>query len=195
MPKAPSDMRAAIIRNLLDKTGRSIGQWADLMRSKAPAGSRKERIAWLQREHALGHTQAAMIVDWVDRPEVFEEADPAALVESMVKGKEPIRPIFTRLTLEIEELGDDVKVEPRQTYVAFSRVRQFAVLQPSTATRLDVGLVLPAAEETPRLRPAGSFGSGRISHRVSLAHEDEIDAELTGWLRDAYAFALPPPSR
>jgi len=192
MPRAPSDMRDAIIRNLLDRTGRSIGQWADLVGSKAPAGSRKERIAWLQREHALGHTQAAMIVDWVDRPEVFEEADPATLVESMVKGKEPIRPIFTRLTLEIEELGDDVKVEPRQTYVAFSRVRQFAVLQPSTATRLDVGLVLPDADETQRLRPAGSFGSGRISHRVSLAHEDEVDAELIAWLRDAYEFAVPP---
>ena len=191
MPKAPSDMRAAIVRNLKDKTGRSIGQWADLVGSKAPAGTRKERIAWLQREHALGHVQASVIVDWVDRPEVFEEGDPATVVAAMLKGKEPIQPIVTRLTSVIEELGDDVRAEPRQTYVAFSRVRQFAVLQPSTATRLDVGLVLPDAEETPRLRPAGSFGSGRISHRVSLAHEDEIDAELTGWLRDAYVFAQP----
>ena len=186
-------MRGAIIRNLLDKTGRSIGQWAELVRSKAPAGSRKERIAWLQREHALGHGQASIIVDWVDRPEVFEAADPAhASSQAMLKGKDPIHPIFTRLTSVIEELGGDVKAEPRQTYVAFSRVRQFAVLQPSTATRLDVGLVLPDAEETPRLRPAGSFGSGRISHRVSLAHEDEIDAELMGWLRDAYDVAAPP---
>ena len=64
----------------------------------------------------------------------------------MFKGKEPIHPIFTRLASVIQELGDDVKAEPRQTYVAFSRVRQFAVLQPSTATRLDVGLVLPDAE-------------------------------------------------
>ena len=184
-------MRAAIIGNLLDKTGRSIGQWAELVRSKAPAGSRKERIAWLQREHSIGHGQASMIVDWVDRPEVFEEPDPETLVESMFKGREPIRPIFTRLTSVIEELGGDVRVEPRQTYVAFSRARQFALLQPSTATRLDVGLVLPGAQETQRLRPAGSFGSGRISHRISLAHEDEIDAELTGWLRDAYDVAAP----
>jgi predicted transport protein len=191
VPKTPDDMRGAIVRNLLDKTGRSIGQWADLVGAKAPAGTRKERIAWLQREHALGHGQASMIIDWVDRPEVFEERDPATLVAAMLKGKDPIHPIFTRLTSVIEELGDDVKVEPRQTYVAFSRVRQFAVLQPSTAARLDVGLVLPDAEETPRLRPAGPFGSGRISHRVSLAHEDEIDAELTGWLRDAYDVAAP----
>jgi predicted transport protein len=110
-------------------------------------------------------------------------------LESLLRGREPIRPILTRLASVIEELGDDVATEPRQTYVAFSRGRQFALLQPSTATRLDVGLVLPDAEETERLRPAGSFGSGRITHRVSLAHEDEIDGELTGWLRDAYAGA------
>jgi predicted transport protein len=184
-------MRAAIIENLSQKTGRSIRQWAQLVGSKAPAGTRKERIAWLQREHALGHGQASIVVDWVDRPEMFEEKDPAELVTGMLKGREPIHPAFTRLTSLIEELGDDVVVEPRQTYVAFSRVRQFALLEPSTPTRLDLGLVLPDAEETPRLRPAGSFGSGRISHRVSLAHEDEVDAELTDWLRAAYALAAP----
>jgi predicted transport protein len=179
-------MREAIVRNLPEKTGRSIHQWAEQVRSKAPAGSRKERIAWLQREHSLGHGQASMIVDWVDRPEVFDEPDAETLVASMLSGKELIHPIFTRLSSVIEELGDDVGSEPRQTYVAFSRGRQFALLQPSTPTRLDVGLVLPGAEDTERLRPAGSFGSGRTTHRVSLAHEDEIDAELTGWLRDAY---------
>ncbi len=74
-------MRARIVENLKEKTGRSIRQWAELVRSKAPAGTRKERIAWLQREHAIGHGQASMIVDWVDRPEVFAEADPATQLE------------------------------------------------------------------------------------------------------------------
>ncbi|HEX7582144.1 MAG TPA: DUF4287 domain-containing protein, partial [Gaiellaceae bacterium] len=77
MAKGPGDMREAIIRNLPAETGRSIRQWAELVRSTAPAGSRKERIAWLQREHALGHGQASTIVDWVDRPEMFEEPDAA----------------------------------------------------------------------------------------------------------------------
>jgi hypothetical protein len=104
-------------------------------------------------------------------------------------GTEPIRPILTRLTSVIEELGDDVEIERRDTFVAFSRAARFAVLEPSTPTRLDVGLVLPDAEETERLRPAGAFGSGLVTHRVSLAHEDEIDGELTEWLRAAYAAA------
>ena len=111
------------------------------------------------------------------------------LFETMLGGKEPIRPVLVRLVSVIEELGPDVATEPGGTYVAFSRERQFALLQPSTATRLDVGLVLPGAAETDRLRSAGSFGSGRTSHLVSLAHEDEIDGELTGWLRAAYEAA------
>jgi uncharacterized protein DUF5655/uncharacterized protein DUF4287 len=184
-------MRAAMIRNLAEKTGRTLDDWVALIRAGAPAGSRMERIAWLQQEHDLGHGQASMLVDSVDRPEIFEEQDPQTLVDSMLDGREAIRPVFTRLTSLIEELGDDVSVEPRQTYVAFSRGRQFALLQPSTPTRLDVGLVLPDVEETERLRPGGSFGSGRTTHRVSLAHEDEIDGELTEWLRAAYDAATP----
>jgi predicted transport protein len=108
------------------------------------------------------------------------------LVEQLLEDKHELRPVFTRLSSIVEELGPDVAVEPRETYVAFSRGRRFALLQPSTPKRLDVGLVLPDAEETERLRPAGSFGSAGITHRVSLAHEDEIDAELVTWLRAAY---------
>jgi predicted transport protein len=179
-------MRDAIIRNLAEKTGRSLDDWTALVRAGAPEGKRKDRIAWLQQEHGLGHGQASMIVDSVDRPEIFEEQDPQTLVDAMLEGREAIRPVFTRLVSLIGELGDDVATEPRQTYVAFSRGRQFALVQPSTPTRLDVGLVLPELDETDRLRPAGSFGSGRTTHRVSLAHEDEIDAELTEWLRASY---------
>jgi predicted transport protein len=182
-------MRDAMVRNLPEKTGRGLEEWAALVRADAPAGTRRDRIAWLRSEHGLGHGYASFVVDWVDRPETFVEPEPEALLEALLRGKEPIRPVFTRLMSVVEQLGPDVATEPRRTYVAFARGRQFALLQPSTATRLDVGLVLPGALETERLRPAGSFGSGRTSHRVSLAHEDEIDGELTEWVRAAYEAA------
>ena len=37
-----------------------------------------------------------------------------------------------------------------------------------------------------RLADARSFGSGNITHRVGLAAVEDVDAELEGWLRDAY---------
>jgi Domain of unknown function (DUF5655) len=107
-------------------------------------------------------------------------------LDAMLQGKEPIRPVLTRLISVLEELGPDVAAGQAGAYVAFSRGREFALVEPATATRVDVGLALPGATETERLRPAGSFGSGRTTHRVSLAHEDEIDGELTEWLRAAY---------
>jgi hypothetical protein len=107
----------------------------------------------------------------------------------LLEGNEPIHPVLTRLSSVIEELGPDVSAERGPASIAFSRGSLFAVVEPATPTRLDVGLVLPATDESERLRPAGEFGPGRITHRVSLAHEDEIDAELTDWLRAAYSGA------
>jgi hypothetical protein len=55
------------------------------------------------------------------------------------------------------------------------------IAQP-TPTRVDVLLTLPGAEETERLRHVQG-----ATYRVSLAHEDEIDGELTEWLRRSAA--------
>ncbi len=75
----------------------------------------------------------------------------------------------------------------RQTYVSFVRQRQFALVQPTTRATVDLGLVLPGHEPAERLRPAGSFGSGRTTHRVTLGSLDEIDDQVREWLRAAYA--------
>jgi hypothetical protein len=92
--------------------------------------------------------------------------------------------LTVRLSSVIAELGDDVVVEQHGPFTAFSRGRRFAQLEPH-AGRVDLALVLPEADETERLRPSDGFGT----HLVSLAHEDEIDGELTEWLRAAYADA------
>ena len=69
-----------------------------------------------------------------------------------------------RLESLIEELDAPVRIE-----------------QP-VPTRVDVLLTLPDAEETERLRHVSGD-----TYRVSLAHEDEIDGELTEYLRRSAA--------
>lgn len=105
---------------------------------------------------------------------------------------QPIDPIVLRLSSIVDELGTDVSREDRGTALAFSRGRLFALLEPQSPTRLDLALVLPGADETERLRPVDDGGEpAAVTHRVSLAHEDEIDGELTEWLRAAYDAATP----
>jgi hypothetical protein len=74
--------------------------------------------------------------------------------------------LLARLSSLVDEIGAPVRIE-----------------QP-VPTRVDVLMTIPGAEETERLRHVGGD-----TYRVSLAHEDEIDGELTEWLRQSSAAA------
>jgi hypothetical protein len=64
-----------------------------------------------------------------------------------------------------------------------------AVIQPSTSSRIDLGLILPAgAEVTGRLESAALFNR-LFTHRVRITAATDLDAELRGWLASAYALA------
>jgi hypothetical protein len=65
------------------------------------------------------------------------------------------------------------------------RSKQFCIIQPSTATRVDVGINLKDVKPTDRLELSGSFNA-MVSHRVKVGSKDEVDKELIGWLRQAY---------
>jgi hypothetical protein len=107
-------------------------------------------------------------------------------IRAQYKGKEQLWPIYEQLTAVVRNLDSHIQFGIRKTYVSLQKGKQFGVIQPTTKTRLDVGLKLPGVEPTPRLQPAGSFGSGQVTHQVALTTPADIDAELTGWLRQAY---------
>lgn len=99
--------------------------------------------------------------------------------------KAALRPIYDRLIAEMGKFGKDVEVAPKKAYVSLRRAKQFAILQPSTNTRLDVGVNLKGVPPKGRLEAAGSFNS-MVSHRVRLERAGDVDRELLGWLRQAY---------
>lgn len=69
--------------------------------------------------------------------------------------------------------------------LSLRRSKQFGLIQPSTATRVDVGLNLKGTAPKGRLEASGSFNS-MCTHRVRLEAAKDVDAELIGWLRKAY---------
>jgi hypothetical protein len=61
-------------------------------------------------------------------------------------------------------------------------------VQPSSATRLDIGINLKNVASTERLEKSGRFNA-MLSHRVRVDAPAELDKELVGWLKRAYAEA------
>jgi predicted transport protein len=187
MPMSPAAMLEAIERNLPARTGRSLAEWAKLVKAKGPKGT-KERAAWLHSEHGLGGPTALVIASRAEGSKPLAEYDDGeALLNAMFAGpKAGLRPVYVAARRAIMALGKDVVGSARKTYEAFSRRRQFAVLQPSTKDRLDLGLVLPNVEATGRLRATTQVGGGRVTHAIALTTAKDVDAEVRRWLRAAY---------
>jgi predicted transport protein len=173
---SPADM----IKEIERITGRSAEEWISLL----PAGTHAEQRAWLKEQGLHGNHAGAVL--WWKQNGAGIEAGGEPLIDRQYAGKESLRPIYDRLVETITALGEDVEPGPRGTYVSFGRPKQFALVQPSTKTRVDLGLRLPGAAAGSRLLEAGSFGSGNITHKVGLSSPDDVDAEIEGWLREAY---------
>lgn len=181
----------AITRNLPQKTGKTLDEWIALVRVEGPA-VQKERVAWLKKQHGLGHSTASIIAGEAAKPEDYVEPSAEELVDRQYSGaKAALRPIYERVIEAVGTLGPEATMEPRQTYVSFNRRRQFALVQASTKDRVDLALALPNPPESARLQPATSLGSERTNGRVALTSPDEVDAAVLDLLRLAYAEDAP----
>jgi hypothetical protein len=84
------------------------------------------------------------------------------------------------------QIGPDFKVMPTSSYISLVRGgKKFAIVDPATADRLDIGIKLKGVDPAGRLTVAASWNN-MVTHRVRIAHPEEIDAELLAWLRQAY---------
>jgi predicted transport protein len=107
------------------------------------------------------------------------------LLADQYKGKESLRPIYEKLLKEISKLGKDIEIAPKKAAVSFRRKRQFALVQPSTKTRIDLGLKIKDKEQAGRLEGSGPFGT-MCTHRIKLADPKEVDKEVLSWIKEAY---------
>src|SRR5260370_42674911 len=99
--------------------------------------------------------------------------------------KAAMRTIYEAIVGAVRSFGPDAQFVAKKAYVSLRRSKQFGLIQPSTATRIDVGLVLKGVAPAGRLEASGSFNA-MVTHRVRLPGPGEVDAELVAWLRQAY---------
>ena len=169
-----------MIDNLPARTGRGLDEWFAVVDA---AGYEKhgQILSHLKSEYGVSHGFANLIAARaLSRGQAATGDD---LVDAQYEGrKAPLRPLYERLVAEVTAFGADVEVAPKKTSVSLRRKKQFAVIEAPSATRLQLGLNLRTAAATGRLRVAG----GMCTHRVDVTSSGEIDAELIGWLHEAY---------
>jgi hypothetical protein len=109
---------------------------------------------------------------------------------ALFTNKEELLPLWLRLRSHVEAFGDDVRTKPRERYAEFDRVGlEFAIAEPTADHEMEVGLHTPGLPFDERFREAVEFGSRRITHRVSVPEDAEIDDDLHAHLHDAYVLA------
>ena len=139
MPKSPKEMYEAIARNLEKNTGKSLDQWKELVKKKAPK-DRKQKVQWLQIKHGLGSGQAGTIVKMMY--EGLDDYDEDELMKQHFNnGKEYLKPLYDKIITSLKKQGH-VKISVNKTYLSLSNSQQFALIK-STKDGLVIGV--PAA--------------------------------------------------
>lgn len=169
-----------MIDNMPEKTGKSLNEWKSVLKQKS-FSKHSEAVNFLKKEHHVTHGFANTIVTLSKE----ENNTPAALVENQYKGKENLLPIYEKLLTVVNSFGNDVTITPKKTSVSIIRKKQFALINPATKTRIDLGLKIKDKPTNDRLENSGPFGT-MCTHRVKLAEVNQIDSELEAWLKEAY---------
>lgn len=170
------------------KTGKTPADFAKLASDKGLT-KHGELVAWLKSDFELGHGHANAIVN-VLLKSVSRAASPDEKLEKLFSGKkavwlEPVKTLISR----IQEFGAGIEAQTNETYVnILIGKKKMAIVQPSSTDRLDIGIKLKGVTPEGRLEASGSWNN-MVTHRVRIADAKEIDAELLGWLRQAYELA------
>jgi hypothetical protein len=177
--KAIKDMSA---RLLVERTGEDVATWNRRI-AKEQFDNEKALRAWLTQQGVTGYAQSLLVMERFGYPD-FLLASAEDLIEGQYADRLQLRPIFDAIIDAAAGLGE-VIIQARKTYVSLVTPRRtFARIQPTTKSRVDLGLRLEGHKPGGRLQPSKIQETMRL--QVGLTSLDDIDSELLTWLQEAY---------
>jgi hypothetical protein len=176
------------VRNIESTYGRTPEQWFEVI-DKSALTRHNDVVLMLKTDHGMAHGAAHRVSLLARARASGQGAAPTeltAVVDELYSGRRAaLRPLHEELMSTVLALGE-VEVAPKKGYLSLRRRKQFAKVQPSTATRIDLGLILPTGTRSDnRLESASSFNA-LFTHRVRISSSAHIDDQVVGWLRAAY---------
>lgn len=174
-----------MIQNLKEKTGKSLEEWVKIAKA-AKLEKHGEIVKFLKTAYALGHGYANLVAHTLKGQSEEGKAAADDPVAAQYAGeKAGLKPIYDALISAIGKFGSDIEISPKKTYVSLRRNKQFGLIQPTTKTRVDVGINLKGVAPAGKLEASGSFNA-MVSHRVRVESTKDVDKELIAWLQQAY---------
>jgi hypothetical protein len=183
----------AQIRNIEARYGKTLSEWIAIVRNSGIT-KHSEIIALLKSQYGMSHGDAnrvALKAREADAASIVKAAKAAGRdpVEEMYSGKKAdLKPLHDALMTAITTFGNDIELAPKKGYVSLRRKKQFAMFQPTTAARIDIGLILQDVPTTERLESAAGFNA-MFTHRVRVTNIHDVDEQLIAWLKRAYDLA------
>jgi hypothetical protein len=139
---------------------------------------------WLQGQDVIGHAQALLVWETFGYPD-FLTASSDELAEAQYRDRAALRPILDAVLGLVPEL-EGTAMEARKGFVTLVARRTYAVVRPTTRTRVDLELRLPDTVPTGRLQAPGA-GLRSATARIALPSPADVDAEVVEWLRKGNA--------
>lgn len=179
MDKATQTM----IDNLHKNTGKTLEQWINIVK-KQNFVKHGEIIKFLKEQHEFTHGFANLVAHKANETDAGSAENQDDLISKQYKDKEHFKPIYDKLIAEILTFGNDIEIAPKNTYVSLRRKKQFAVLNPATKTRFEIGINLKGQEPTEKLE--AEKPNSMCSHKIKIADINKIDTEIINWIKTAY---------
>ncbi|MHB1260654.1 MAG: DUF5655 domain-containing protein [Thermoplasmatota archaeon] len=120
----------------------------------------------------------------------FKSPEDRASALAFFKGRDAAHRLFHTVIAEVAKVGpfELTATKSRVSLTACTRV--IWCHEANDDGSIWLGFLLPRRVESPRLR-SGAAG-GRWSHHVKVSDPTDLDAELMGWLREAYEWDRDP---
>jgi predicted transport protein len=176
-----------MMENLHKNTGKTLEQWIEIVRQKNFA-KHGEIIDYLKSDFGFTYGFANLVAHKSKGSDAGSVSDTQTLIDKQYAGKEHFKPVYDLLMMEIHTFGNDIEVAPKNAYVSLRRKKQFALLQPATKTRYEIGIILKGQAGSGVLEPINT-ANAMCTHKINISGTGDITPEVLGWLRKAYESA------
>jgi hypothetical protein len=120
---------------------------------------------------------------WVEEGQAHDcwTTTEAALTQDL---SDDLREAWERLRETAVEFGDQ-RIYASHSSIMFSRKSCYFFVRPKR-TFLEVCVFLGRAVRAPQIRRVDRASKAKMVHMLRITHRDEVEAPITGWLREAY---------